>query len=180
MTFTFPDGSLGVVDYLANGDKSFPKERVEVFCGGGVAVLDDFRKLELVQDSRRRYVGLFLVSAPVWWLFELLNLRTQNWIYLGVESFSPLGYTLLTTLSFSTVIPAVFGSAELVASTGLLVVASASAISPPPGSCSTCAGGTQTPWPLTCAALRSQTLPYMQLACSRQPARHAVPAALQT
>ena len=35
MTFTFPDGSIGVVDYLANGDKSFPKERVEVFCGGG-------------------------------------------------------------------------------------------------------------------------------------------------
>ncbi|HRQ33427.1 MAG TPA: Gfo/Idh/MocA family oxidoreductase, partial [Anaerolineales bacterium] len=34
MTFTFPDGSIGVVDYLANGDKSFPKERVEVFCGG--------------------------------------------------------------------------------------------------------------------------------------------------
>ncbi|MFN8463667.1 MAG: Gfo/Idh/MocA family oxidoreductase [Anaerolineales bacterium] len=25
MTFTFPDGSIGVVDYLANGDKSFPK-----------------------------------------------------------------------------------------------------------------------------------------------------------
>ena len=28
MTFTFPDGSVGVVDYLANGDKSFPKERL--------------------------------------------------------------------------------------------------------------------------------------------------------
>lgn len=53
MTLTFPDGSLGVVDYLANGDKSFPKERVEVFCGGGVAVLDDFRSLEMVHDGRR-------------------------------------------------------------------------------------------------------------------------------
>ena len=42
MTFTFPDGSIGVVDYFANGDKSFPKERVEVFCEGKVAVLDDF------------------------------------------------------------------------------------------------------------------------------------------
>ncbi|MBT7074212.1 MAG: Gfo/Idh/MocA family oxidoreductase, partial [Anaerolineae bacterium] len=39
MTFTFPDGSIGVVDYLANGDKSVPKERVEVFCGGKVATL---------------------------------------------------------------------------------------------------------------------------------------------
>jgi len=54
LTFTFPDGSLGVVDYLANGDKTFSKERVEVFCGGGVAVLDDFRSLELVRDGKRQ------------------------------------------------------------------------------------------------------------------------------
>lgn len=56
MTFTFPDGSLGVVDYLANGDKSFPKERVEVFCGGRVAVLDDFRSLKTTRDGRRKVV----------------------------------------------------------------------------------------------------------------------------
>jgi predicted dehydrogenase/threonine dehydrogenase-like Zn-dependent dehydrogenase len=56
MTFTFPDGSIGVVDYLSNGDKSFPKERLEIFCGGRVAVLDDFRSLELVQDGRRTVV----------------------------------------------------------------------------------------------------------------------------
>ena len=53
MTFTFPDGSIGVVDYLANGDKSFPKERVEVFCGGQVAVLDDFVSLQTVRDGRK-------------------------------------------------------------------------------------------------------------------------------
>jgi len=56
MTFTFPDGSIGVVDYLANGDKSFPKERVEVFCGGKIAVLDDFRALEMVHNGRRKTV----------------------------------------------------------------------------------------------------------------------------
>jgi predicted dehydrogenase len=56
MTFTFPDGSVGVVDYLANGDKAFPKERVEVFCGGRVAVLDDFRSLETVQNGQRTRV----------------------------------------------------------------------------------------------------------------------------
>ena len=56
MTFTFPEGSIGIVDYLANGDKSFPKERIEVFCGGQIAVLDDFRRLELVADGRRQVV----------------------------------------------------------------------------------------------------------------------------
>jgi predicted dehydrogenase len=54
MTFTFPDGSIGVVDYLANGDKSFPKERVEVFCEGVIATLDDFRRLEIVKDGKRK------------------------------------------------------------------------------------------------------------------------------
>ena len=53
MTFTFHDGSIGVVDYLANGDKSFPKERVEVFCGGKIAVLDDFVFLQTVEDGRK-------------------------------------------------------------------------------------------------------------------------------
>ena len=54
MTFTFSDGSLGVVDYLANGDKSFPKERVEVFCGGKIAVLDDFVSLQMIEDGRKK------------------------------------------------------------------------------------------------------------------------------
>lgn len=56
MTFTFPDGSLGTVTYLANGDKSFPKERVEVFAGGKVAMLDDFRTLETVSGGSRKTV----------------------------------------------------------------------------------------------------------------------------
>jgi len=54
MTFTFPDGSIGVVDYLANGDKSFPKERVEVFCEGMIAVLDDYVSLQMVKDGKRK------------------------------------------------------------------------------------------------------------------------------
>jgi len=54
LTLSFPDGSLGTVSYLANGDKSFPKERVEVFSAGQVAVLDDYRLLETVRDGRRQ------------------------------------------------------------------------------------------------------------------------------
>ena len=48
ITIKFANGSIGVLYYLANGDKSHPKERCEVFCGGRVAVLDDFRKVDLV------------------------------------------------------------------------------------------------------------------------------------
>lgn len=56
MTFTFSDGSIGVIDYLANGDKSFPKERVEVFCGGQLAVLDDYVSLITVKDGKKKEV----------------------------------------------------------------------------------------------------------------------------
>jgi predicted dehydrogenase/threonine dehydrogenase-like Zn-dependent dehydrogenase len=54
LVLSFPDGSLGTIDYLANGDKSIPKERLEVFSGGQVAILDDFRTLELVENGTRR------------------------------------------------------------------------------------------------------------------------------
>jgi len=56
MIFSFSDGSLGTVSYLANGDKAFPKERVEVFTGGKVAVLDDFRSLESAFQGRRKII----------------------------------------------------------------------------------------------------------------------------
>lgn len=45
LTLKFADGSIGTIHYLANGNRNFPKERLEVFCGGRVLQLDNFRKL---------------------------------------------------------------------------------------------------------------------------------------
>jgi predicted dehydrogenase/threonine dehydrogenase-like Zn-dependent dehydrogenase len=53
-SFKFANGSLGTISYLANGDKSASKERVEVFGGGSVAILEDFRRLELIRNGRKR------------------------------------------------------------------------------------------------------------------------------
>jgi predicted dehydrogenase/threonine dehydrogenase-like Zn-dependent dehydrogenase len=44
-TLSFADGSFGTIHYLANGHRSLAKERLEVFCGGRVLQLDNFRKL---------------------------------------------------------------------------------------------------------------------------------------
>jgi hypothetical protein len=74
----------------------------------------------LLTRSWRKYIGLFLVSAPVWWLFEIINYRVQNWHYDGGELFTPFAFWAFATLSFTTVIPAVFGAAELFASFGFL------------------------------------------------------------
>ena len=68
----------------------------------------------LLARSRRDFVLLFILSAPAWWLFEIINQRTHNWEYLGREHFTDLEYFLLCSVSFSTVMPAVFETAELV------------------------------------------------------------------
>ncbi len=54
VTLELGDGSLGTIAYLANGDRGFPKEKVEVFGGGRVAVLEDFRRLEIFDGGRKR------------------------------------------------------------------------------------------------------------------------------
>jgi predicted dehydrogenase/threonine dehydrogenase-like Zn-dependent dehydrogenase len=54
LTFAYTDGSLATLTYLANGDKSMPKERVEVFCSGRSAVLDDFHSLDMWQHGQHK------------------------------------------------------------------------------------------------------------------------------
>jgi predicted dehydrogenase len=57
VNLTFADGSIGTIVYASGGDRTLPKERLEVFGGGRSAVLDDFRVLELRAGGRRRRVG---------------------------------------------------------------------------------------------------------------------------
>ncbi|HMF94864.1 MAG TPA: bi-domain-containing oxidoreductase [Vicinamibacterales bacterium] len=46
LNLTFEDGSIGTVHYFANGSRAFAKERLEVFAGGRVLQLDNFRTLK--------------------------------------------------------------------------------------------------------------------------------------
>ncbi|MFO0730859.1 MAG: hypothetical protein U0361_07680 [Nitrospiraceae bacterium] len=62
---------------------------------------------------RPRYVAsLFPLSAAFWWTFEYLNRFVQNWHYLGSGDLSASAYVLQATVPFSTVLPAVIGTAE--------------------------------------------------------------------
>lgn len=63
--------------------------------------------------SRAGFVGLFLCSAPFWWTFELLNVPVQNWHYRLDHPYAPLTYFLISSLDFSTVLPAVMEIVEL-------------------------------------------------------------------
>lgn len=49
----FADGSVGTITYVSNGDPDFPKERLEAFGGGFVAVIDNWRSLDVQGNGTR-------------------------------------------------------------------------------------------------------------------------------
>ncbi len=62
----------------------------------------------------RRHAALATVSAPLWWWFELINARVQNWEYILSFDYSPGAYAALTSIAFATVVPALTAATALV------------------------------------------------------------------
>ena len=58
VTLSYADGSVATVVYVATGDTSYPKERVEVFCEGKVMVIDDFKSLTLTRAGKTHVTRL--------------------------------------------------------------------------------------------------------------------------
>jgi polar amino acid transport system substrate-binding protein len=54
LTLRFADGSVASIVYTAAGDSRVPKEYLEVFGEGRVAILQDFRTLSLTRDGGTR------------------------------------------------------------------------------------------------------------------------------
>jgi len=93
ITVKFDDGSIGNLVYLANGDKSLPKELIEVSSGGKTGRIHDFRsgdfhkgnkqtKLKFAGKGHKQEVNAFLASlkeaneAPI--SFESICLTTKT------------------------------------------------------------------------------------------------------
>jgi predicted dehydrogenase/threonine dehydrogenase-like Zn-dependent dehydrogenase len=58
ITLTFQNGSVGTIVYVANGDKSLPKERLEIFGGNKAGVINDFRSGELFSGNKNKMLKL--------------------------------------------------------------------------------------------------------------------------
>jgi hypothetical protein len=65
-----------------------------------------------------RWALAFVVSVGLWWVFEAFNHVLSNWHYLTPRAYGTVAYAALASLAFSTVIPAVLTTAELVRSFG--------------------------------------------------------------
>ncbi len=62
------------------------------------------------------FLALFPVSAAFWWFFEYLNRFVMNWHYVGgVSGLNGFEYVVFATVPFATVLPAVLGTAEWLA-----------------------------------------------------------------
>lgn len=64
-------------------------------------------------NERGYFLLLFPTSIVFWWFFEYLNRFVQNWYYLGATRLSASEYVFHASISFSTVLPAVLGTREL-------------------------------------------------------------------
>ena len=80
------------------------------------AIVYKLRNKSIFMNNIWHFWGLFLISAILWWAFELVNLKTGNWNYNGTTGVAAISNILWKTIYFSTVLPAMFETFELVRS----------------------------------------------------------------
>ncbi|RMD66700.1 hypothetical protein D6817_03560 [Candidatus Pacearchaeota archaeon] len=71
------------------------------------AIAESKRGKSFILSNPLTTLAMFIISVPFWHLFEYINLRLQNWSYIGTEFFGSYK-DVFAALSFSTVIPAFF------------------------------------------------------------------------
>ncbi|MDN5871842.1 MAG: hypothetical protein L0H73_14115 [Nitrococcus sp.] len=69
----------------------------------------------LLTDAPWRLLLLFPASAAFWWMFEYLNQFIGNWHYQHVSELAPAAAIVVSSLPFSTVLPAVVSTRDLLA-----------------------------------------------------------------
>jgi len=78
------------------------------------AVIFKLQGRSLISSKTKLFLIMLPVSSAIWWMFEGVGFILKNWYYTGLEGFgSKLWLFVFGTLSFATVIPAVFETAML-------------------------------------------------------------------
>ena len=72
------------------------------------------RHNSLIRNRTRQFFIILLISAAIWWIFEFFNYAIINWGYSGILPETWIIRKLYGTIAFSTVLPAVIETFELV------------------------------------------------------------------
>lgn len=78
------------------------------------AIVYKLRRSSLISSRPYQFFGMIIISMLFWWIFEFINIGgIKNWGYAGMEGWSTTLKSLFGSLSFSTVLPALFETVEL-------------------------------------------------------------------
>ena len=81
------------------------------------ALVYKLRKNSLISNRINNFLGMVVISALFWWIFEFINAAIGNWSYNSLEGIGgSAARNLFGTLSFATVLPALFETVELIRS----------------------------------------------------------------
>lgn len=96
ITIKMKNGSLGIITYIANGDKGVSKERMEVTGGNMYAILDNFEKLNLYKNEKMS--ELKSKGMDKGWKTEMQEFLSGSKTGKSPISFNSIRLTTLTTL----------------------------------------------------------------------------------
>ncbi len=82
------------------------------------AMVYKLRGNSLISNRLPQILGMAVISMLAWWIFEFVNIPLKNWSYSGGETFS-IWMNLMGSVSFATVLPALFETFELIRSVHL-------------------------------------------------------------
>ena len=80
------------------------------------AIIYKLKAHSLIMSRKEQFVKALIISALIWWLFEIINFKTENWDYAGVLPQIWTIKKLYGTIAFSTVLPAIIETFELLKS----------------------------------------------------------------
>lgn len=78
------------------------------------AAIYKLRKHSLLSNTPGKLLGMVIVSALLWWIFEFMNLSVKSWGYANTPEVAVTLKNFYGTIAFATVLPAFFETVELI------------------------------------------------------------------
>jgi len=92
------NGAISSITYVANGDKAFLKERIEVFGGGAVGLIESFKSAYFTKGGKKKKKRGLTVGRGYKKEMEILIKTVKNGGSLPVN-FNEYVHTTLTTFA---------------------------------------------------------------------------------
>ena len=83
----FQDGSLATINYSTDSQKSFPKERIEIFSENSIYQIDNFKRLNIYSNRKKVHRSTYQDKGINQCIKTFCDLISSNPINFDYESF---------------------------------------------------------------------------------------------